>query len=79
VLVAGNSCLTEVAGNAAICFDPYNADALSKLIVQTINDQALLQSLQQKGTERLKHFTWGKTLEALEALFERSIMHTKPQ
>lgn len=79
VLVAGNSCLPEVAGNAAICFDPYNADALSKLIVQTINDQALLQSLQQKGTERLKHFTWGKTLEALEALFERSIMHTKPQ
>ncbi len=79
VLVAGNSCLPEVAGNAAICFDPYNADALSKLIVQTINNQTLLQSLQQKGTERLAHFTWGKTVEALEALFERSIMHAKPQ
>ena len=79
VLVAGNSCLPEVAGNAAICFDPYNAEALSKLIVQTINDQALLQSLQQKGTERLMHFTWGKTLEALEALFERSMTHAKPQ
>ncbi|MFZ9171904.1 MAG: glycosyltransferase family 4 protein, partial [Sediminibacterium sp.] len=78
VLVAGNSCLPEVAGNAAICFDPYNADALSKLIVQTINDQVLLQSLQQKGTERLTHFTWDKTVDALEALFERSIMHAKP-
>ena len=73
VLVAGNSCLPEVAGNAAIGFDPYNPDALSTLIAQTLNDTALLQSLQEKGTERLTHFTWGKTLNALESVFERSI------
>ena len=73
VLVAGNSCLLEVAGNAAIGFDPYNPDALRTLIAQTLEDQALLQTLQQKGTERLTHFTWGKTLDALEAVFERSI------
>jgi glycosyltransferase involved in cell wall biosynthesis len=79
VLVAGNSCLPEVAGNAAIGFDPYNPDALSTLIAQTINDTALLQSLQQKGTERLAHFTWGKTLSALESVFERSITNAKPQ
>ena len=73
VLVSNNSCLPEVAGNAAIGFDPYNPDALSTLIAQTLNDTALLQSLQEKGTERLTHFTWGKTLNALEAVFERSI------
>lgn len=79
VLVAANSCLPEVAGNAAIGFDPYNPNALSTLIAQTLLDQALLQSLQQKGTERLTHFTWGKTLDALEAVFERSITNAKPQ
>jgi glycosyltransferase involved in cell wall biosynthesis len=73
VLVSNNSCLPEVAGNAAIGFDPYNPDALSTLIAQTLNDTALLQSLQEKGTERLTHFTWGKTLNALESVFERSI------
>jgi glycosyltransferase involved in cell wall biosynthesis len=73
VLASNNSCLPEVAGNAAIGFDPYNPDALSTLIAQTLQDEALLKSLQQKGTERLTHFTWGKTLEALEAVFERSI------
>ena len=73
VLISNNSCLPEVAGNAAIGFDPYNPDALSTLIAQTINDTALLQSLQQKGTERLEHFSWRKTLNALEAVFERSI------
>jgi glycosyltransferase involved in cell wall biosynthesis len=73
VLVSNNSCLPEVAGNAAIGFDPYNPDALSTLIAQTLNDTALLQSLQQKGTERLEHFSWRKTLNALEAVFERSI------
>ena len=73
VLTSNNSCLPEVAGNAAIGFDPYNPDALSTLIAQTLQDQALLESLQQKGTERLKNFTWGKTLKELEAVFERSI------
>ena len=73
VLASNNSCLPEVAGNAAICFDPYNANALSKLIAQTLNDPALIQSLQQKDTERLTHFSWRKTLDALEAVFERSI------
>jgi glycosyltransferase involved in cell wall biosynthesis len=73
VLASNNSCLPEVAGNAAICFDPYNAVALSTLMVNTLNDPALLQSLQQKGTERLTHFSWRKTLDTLEAVFERSI------
>ena len=79
VLTSNNSCLPEVAGNAAISFDPNNADALSTLIAYTLQDEALLKSLQQKGTERLTHFTWGKTLDALEALFERSINNAKPQ
>ena len=73
VLVANNSCLPEVAGNAAVPFDPYNADALGKLMVDTLNDPALIQSLQKKGTERFAHFSWKKTLDALEAVFERSI------
>ena len=73
VLASNNSCLPEVAGNAAICFDPYNANALSTLMADTLNDPALIQSLQQKGTERLTHFSWRKTLDTLEAVFERSI------
>ncbi len=73
VLVADNSCLPEVAGKAAIGFDPYNPNALSTLIAQTLNDTEILQSLQQKGTERLEHFSWRKTIDELEAVFERSI------
>lgn len=79
VLASNNSCLPEVAGDAAICFDPYNANALSKLIAQTLSDPALIQSLQQKGTARLEHFCWKKTLDALEAVFERSLNNAKAQ
>ena len=79
VLASNNSCLLEVAGNAAICFNPYDAHALSTLMVDTLNDPALLQSLQQKGTERLEHFCWRKTLDTLEAVFERSINNAKAQ
>jgi glycosyltransferase involved in cell wall biosynthesis len=73
VLASNNSCLPEVAGNAAITFDPYNAVALSTLMADTLNDPTLIQSLQQRGTDRLTHFSWKKTLDALEAVFERSI------
>jgi glycosyltransferase involved in cell wall biosynthesis len=79
VLASNNSCLPEVAGNAAISFDPYNPDALSTLIAETLHDQALLETLQQKGTERLTHFTWGKTLDGLETVFEQSITKAKSQ
>ena len=79
VLASNNSCLPEVAGNAAICFDPYNVSALSTLMADTLNDPALLQSLQQKGTERLEHFCWRKTLDELEAVFERRINNVKAQ
>ncbi len=79
VLVSNNSCLPEVADNAAITFDPTNPTALSKLIEQTLNDSALVQSLQQRGTERLTHFSWRKTLDALEGVFERSINNTIAQ
>jgi glycosyltransferase involved in cell wall biosynthesis len=79
VLASNNSCLPEVADNAAITFDPTNANALGTLIAQTLNDPALIQSLQQKGTERLTHFSWRKTLDALEAVFERTINHVKEQ
>jgi len=79
VLVSNNSCLPEVADNAAITFDPHNANALGTLIAQTLNNPALIQLLQQKGTERLTHFSWKKTLDALEAVFERSINHVKEQ
>ena len=73
VLVAGNTCLPEVAGNAAIGFDPLHAQGLGTLITQTLSDPSTLQDLKQKGTERLKHFSWNNTLDALEAVFQRSI------
>jgi glycosyltransferase involved in cell wall biosynthesis len=73
VLVAGNTCLPEVAGNAAIGFDPFNAQGLGTLITQTLSDPNTIQGLQQRGTERLTHFSWDKTLGALEAVFQRSI------
>ncbi len=73
VLVANNTCLPEVAGNAAIGFDPLHAQGLGTLITQTLSDPGTLQDLKQKGIERLTHFSWGKTLDALEAVFQRSI------
>jgi glycosyltransferase involved in cell wall biosynthesis len=73
VLVANNSCLPEVAGDGAIGFDPYNEKALGDLITQTLSNPLLMKTLQENGSAQLAKFSWGKTLEALEAVFQSSI------
>lgn len=71
VLVANNTCLPEVAGNAALTFDPYNTDDIANSIVKVYQDVALRNTLIDNGQERLKNFTWIKTAETLIQLFKK--------
>ncbi|MEK7651869.1 MAG: glycosyltransferase family 1 protein [Patescibacteria group bacterium] len=57
------SSLPEVAGDAAIYFDPKNKQEMKSAIYAGITDRALHDSLKEKGTERLKNFTWKKCAE----------------
>ncbi|TSC65447.1 MAG: group 1 glycosyl transferase [Candidatus Doudnabacteria bacterium Gr01-1014_77] len=57
------SSLPEVAGDAAIYFDPKNKQEMKSAIYACITDRALHDSLVVKGSERLKNFTWKKCAE----------------
>lgn len=73
LVIANNSCLPEVAGDAAITVDPYDHHAYAQAIEQLLNDTAFRNSMIEKGQKRVQQFSWQKTCEALKAVFIQTI------
>ncbi len=64
--------LHEVAGDAALFFNPHNADDLARKMNIIARDEAVRQDLIEKGLLRVKNFSWEKcaqeTLKVLNNL-----------
>lgn len=72
VLVANNSCLPEVGGDAVIGFDPYDVNGLADLLQQVLTDTTLQETLKEKGKQRLAYFSWEKASAALIEVFKKA-------
>ncbi len=55
------SSLPEVAGEAALLFDPHDEAALAATLERLLGDPALCATLRARGLERAKEFTWERT------------------
>lgn len=66
VIVADNTCLSEVGGDAVLCFNPFNVEDISQKMKALIEDDNLKSELIKRGIERLKQFSWEKN--ALELI-----------
>ena len=64
------SCFPEVAGDAALYFDPLSIDDIRNTVVQLIDNEALRNDLVEKGKARLKDFSWEKTSKQHENLYK---------
>jgi len=62
--------LKEVAGEAALFVDPFNAAAIAQGILKVIKEKETSERLVKKGLERAREFTWGRTAEATIALLK---------
>lgn len=60
VLSSNASCLPEVAGEAALYFNPYATEELIDTIEQILNDSGLREKQIQRGYDRVKVFSWRK-------------------
>ncbi|MEF3692425.1 MAG: glycosyltransferase family 1 protein [Candidatus Moraniibacteriota bacterium] len=60
VLSSERSSLMEVAGLAALYFDPENIIEIKERIKRIIKDEGLQRELVKKGTEQVKRFSWEK-------------------
>lgn len=63
------SSMPEVAGEAAVYFDPKNIREIKSAIKTVLLDKSLADRLREKGRERLKQFSWEKCArETMEIL-----------
>jgi len=73
VLVANNTCLPEVGGDAVLLFDPFDTDDMSSKIKNVLDDGQLRKDMSSKGTERLKLFSWHNTALQLIDVFRKAV------
>ncbi len=77
VLGARSGAIPEIAGDAAMLFDPKDDSELSQAILQVLGDTELRKRLTTRGYARAKEFTWEKcaarTLEVLTEAVETPV------
>ena len=61
VITASASSLPEVAGDAALMVDPYDALGLADAMYRTLTDGGLREDLRERGLRRVSAFTWRRT------------------
>lgn len=71
VLASNAASIPEVAGDAALLFDPSDAAALATAIERVVGDAALRDDLRRRGRARLAHFSREIVGGALSALYEQ--------
>ncbi|HTU79952.1 MAG TPA: glycosyltransferase family 1 protein [Solirubrobacteraceae bacterium] len=73
VACSNTSSLPEVAGDAALLFDPESQEQIVLVIRRLLSDGELAQRLAARGRERAVSFTWQRTGVASMAGYRRAI------
>jgi glycosyltransferase involved in cell wall biosynthesis len=73
VACSNRSSLPEVAGDAALLFDPERQDEATSAIRRLLEDRVLAERLVARGRERAASFTWTRTGEASLAGYRRAL------
>jgi len=65
--------LPEVAGDAALLFDPLDQQGVTEAIRRLLRDDTLRAEMADRGRERARLFSWRKTAEKTLATYRRAI------
>jgi glycosyltransferase involved in cell wall biosynthesis len=63
--VADVSSLPEVAGDAALLFDPRDPAAIAEAMQRLLTDDVLRSRLRRRGLERCAEFTWERSAQGV--------------
>ena len=64
--------LAELVGDAALTFDPHDADALATHLKAIASDSGLRERLKRAGFERVQQFSYARTAKELLTLLEEA-------
>jgi glycosyltransferase involved in cell wall biosynthesis len=70
--------LPEVAGDAALLFDPREESAIADAVTRLLSDRALRERLIAAGHERVREFTWERTARATIDSYRRALERPLP-
>lgn len=73
VACSNASSLPEVAGDAALLFDPRDPHAIAGALSRLLGDDDLRERLRRAGPERARAFTWRRTAELTLASYARAL------
>ena len=73
VATSGRASLAEVAGDAALLFDPESVDSIAAAIERLLGDRAEAERLHAAGLAQAAGFTWERTAELTAAAYERTL------
>jgi glycosyltransferase involved in cell wall biosynthesis len=73
VACANVSAMPEVAGDAALQFDPYSIDEVAGALIRVVGDEALRAELVRRGRSRLDAFSWARSAEGTLESWSRAL------
>jgi glycosyltransferase involved in cell wall biosynthesis len=73
VACSDRASLPEVAGGAALLFDPEDVEAIRTSLERLLSDATLAARLSDLGRARSSTFTWRRTAELTAASYERAV------
>ena len=73
VACSDRGALLEVAGEAALLFDPESEQAIAAAIERLLTDPAEAQRLRRAGHERVQRFTWSATARGTIRSYQRAL------
>lgn len=77
VLVANNSCLPEVGGDAVMSFDPFSPGDIKEKIKEVLFNPELQATLKEKGQEQLRKYSWLKASNQIIQIFKQAVNNGK--
>lgn len=69
VVASSASSLPEVGGDAALYFEPTDANALCRQMLRLLNNEVLYQQLKERSLVQARRFSWEATAEGFSSLF----------
>jgi glycosyltransferase involved in cell wall biosynthesis len=77
IAISNASCFPEIAGDAAVYFNPNDIEEMKQMISDLLYNETLKMELIRKGKERLIKYDWSKaaqqTLDVYKSLLSKSI------
>lgn len=74
VISSNATCLPEVAGDAALYFDPNDVQELADTISRLLGDKKLADKLVKKGQKQVAAFSWQRTAEQTLEVYEKALI-----